>query len=408
MFMVFKIAWRNIGRNKRRTAITAASIFFAVLFSVASESLNRGVFDGMIDSTVSFYVGYIQVLKKGYWEDRTLEESFEMDEKLTSVLNNVDGVDDVVPRLESFALASFGKITKSALVIGIDPQKEDALTGLAGRLIKGGTYLQKDDKEVMITSGLAEKLNISVNDTIILISQGYHGVNAANRYRVKGLISFGSPELNSKLIYLPLSAAQDFYGAENLITSLVLDVKDKNTSDLALQSLEKSIDYQTYDIIDWKDMMPEIIKMKEIKESSNKIVMFVLYLIIAFGVFGVILMMTKERKFEFGVLLSIGMSRVKLAFTIWLETVFLGFVGAIFGLVISYGLMYYLSVNPIVVTGDMAETYAKFGIEPLLPASVDLDIFITQALNVFVLTTLLAIYPCLAIWKMKAVDAMRA
>ena len=155
-------------------------------------------------------------------------------------------------------------------------------------------------------------------------------------------------------------------------------------------------------------MMPEIIKMKKMKESSNKIVMFVLYLIIAFGVFGVILMMTKERKFEFAVLLSIGMSRVKLAFTIWLETVFLGFVGAFFGLVISYGLMYYLSVNPIVVTGDMAETYAKFGIEPLLPASVDLDIFVTQAINVFVLTTLLAIYPCLAIWKMKAVDAMRA
>jgi len=80
--MIFKIAWRNIWRNKRRTGITAASIFFAVLFSVTADSFNRGIFDGMIDDTVSFYIGYVQVLKKDYWEERSLDKSLVLSKEL--------------------------------------------------------------------------------------------------------------------------------------------------------------------------------------------------------------------------------------------------------------------------------------------------------------------------------------
>ena len=405
--MIIKIAWRNIWRNKRRTAITAASIFFAVLFSVASESLNRGVFDSMIDSTVSFYIGYIQIVKKGYWEDRTLEESIEFRTELKNDLMNVKGVDDIVPRLESFALVSYGSLTKSTMVVGIDPQKETQLTGLSKR-IKKGVFLEKNDRAVMMTEGLAEKLNVDVNDTIVLISQGYHGVNAAAKFLIKGLVHFGSPELNTKFIFMPLTTAQQFYGADNRITSVVLDVQGKDQAQVVFSDLQKSLDPKQFEIKDWKAMMPEIISMKEMKESSNKIVMFILYLIVAFGIFGTILMMTKERQYEFGVLISIGMKRGILAFTIWLETMFLGFLGALIGIAISYSLMYYLSVNPIEVTGDMAATYAKFGLEPLLPASVDIDIFATQTFIVFILTSFLALYPCLSILRMKPVQAMRA
>ena len=404
--MIFKIAWRNIWRNKRRTFITAASIFFAVLFSVAAESLNRGVFNSMIDSTVSFYIGYVQVLKKGYWEDRTLEESFELTPEFRDELSSTEGVDNIVPRIESFALSSFGSITKSAMIVGIDPEKEDLLTGLSKR-VKNGKYLGENEKAVLVSIGLAEKLKAKVNDTIILISQGYHGVNAAGKFQIKGLVHFGSPELNSKFIFMPLLATQQFYGADNRITSLVLDVRDKNIAKTSIDELKKHLDKEEYEIKDWKAMMPEIMSMKEMKESSNKIVMFILYLIVAFGIFGTILMMTKERQYEFGVLISIGMKRGLLALSIWVETMFLGLLGALIGIGISYALMYYLYVNPIVVTGDMAQTYAKFGIEPLLPASVDIDIFTQQACIVFVMTSLLALYPCVSIWRMKPVEAMR-
>lgn len=405
--MILKIAWRNVWRNKRRTLITAAAIFFAVLFSVVAESFNRGIFDGMIDNTVRFYSGYGQVLKKGYWEERTLDKSFELSDSLSQQLLSIDGVDQLVPRLESFALASYGKITKSSMLVGIDPSKENQLTGLSKRVVKG-TYLKADDQAILISEGLANKFKLDIQDTLVLISQGYHGVNAAGKYPVKGIVSFGSPELNATMVFLPLATAQWFYGAEGLLSTLVLDIENKSTAERAVAELKKTLNADDYELKDWKQMMPEIIEMKALKESSNKIMLLVLYLIVSFGIFGVIVMMTKERQYEFAVLLSIGMQRRTLSMITWLETVLLGVFGALIGIVASYAMMYYILLNPIKVTGDMAVAYEKFGIEPILLTSVDLDIFANQAITVFVITSLIALYPLNKIWKMKPVDAMRS
>jgi ABC-type lipoprotein release transport system permease subunit len=404
--MILKIAWRNIWRNRRRTIITAASIFFAVLFAVATESINRGVFDKMINDSVRFYKGYGQVIQKGYWEERSLDLAFEWTAELEQQIVATQGVQAAVPRLESFALASHQKITKSALVVGIDPAKENQLTGLSKRVV-AGSYLEPKDEALLLGEGLAKKLKLGLGDTLVLISQGYRGVNAAGKYPIKGIVSFGSPELSASIVYLPLQAAQWFYGAEQMVTATVLDIPNKKAAITAIQSLQNSLDTSTYEVLDWATMMPELIEMKSLKESSGSITLLILYLIVSFGIFGVILMMTKERQHEFGVLLSIGMKRHQLALITWLETLFLGVLGVLIGIGVSYGLMYYLSVNPIVVTGDMAATYAKFGIEPLLPASVDADLFYKQALIVGVITTLMALYPCLSIWRMQPVDAMR-
>ncbi|WP_052599186.1 FtsX-like permease family protein [Aureispira sp. CCB-QB1] len=406
--MILKIAWRNIWRNRRRTLITAASIFFAVLFAVTIEAMNRGIFDKMINDSVSFYTGYVQVTHKGYWDERFLDNSFELSPDLVTTIKATSGVNDLAPRLESFALASYKKITKSALVVGIAPQKEAALTGLDKRVVTG-TYLTKEDEAVLVGEGLAEKLKLGVGDTIVLISQGYRGVNAAGKYPIKGIVSFGAPDMSATMVYMPLKVAQWFYGAPNLVTTAVLDINDKNAAELALSSLMSTLDTASaYDVLSWQKMMPELMEMKDLKESSNVITVFILYFIVSFGILGVILMMTKERQREFGVLISIGMKRSKLALITWIETIFLGLLGAFVGIAVAYGLMYYLSINPIVVTGDMAETYAKFGIEAKLPASTDVDIFYTQGIIVLCITTVLALYPCLQIWKMKPIDAMRA
>lgn len=405
--MLLKIAWRNIWRNKRRTLITAASIFFAVLFGVAIESMNRGIFDKMINDSVRFYKGYGQVSQKGYFEEGSLDLAFEWTAQLEQQILATEGIQEVVPRLEGFALASHQKITKSALLVGITPDQEDQLTGLQKRLVQG-QYLQADQEAVLLGEGLADKLKLGVGDTLVLISQGYRGVNAAGKYPIQGIISFGSPELSASMVYLPLKAAQWFFGAENLVTTAILDLPNKTIASQALPQLQNQLDTSSYEVLDWKVRMPELLEMKELKESSNVITLFILYLIVAFGIFGVILMMTKERQKEFGILLSIGMKRGQLALITWLETLFLGLLGTVVGLAVAYALMYYLSVNPIVVTGDMAATYAKFGIEPKLPASVDADLFYKQALIVLFITTLLALYPSISIWKMKPVEGMRA
>ncbi|MEO0339367.1 MAG: ABC transporter permease, partial [Bacteroidota bacterium] len=98
--MQLKLAWRNIWRNKRRTAITAASIMFAVLLSTFMDAMQRGAWDNLISNVVNYYYGYVQVHTKGYWEEQTLDKSFEYNAEMIAQAEGLSSVKTVLPRLE--------------------------------------------------------------------------------------------------------------------------------------------------------------------------------------------------------------------------------------------------------------------------------------------------------------------
>jgi ABC-type antimicrobial peptide transport system permease subunit len=119
-------------------------------------------------------------------------------------------------------------------------------------------------------------------------------------------------------------------------------------------------------------------------------------------------MMIKERQYEFGVLTAIGLRRSRLSMIVWLETIFIGMIGVVGGVAASLGITYFLKMNPVALTGEAAAAYEDFGIEPLITASTAPEIFYNQAIIVFVIVTLLALYPIFKISKLKPVEAMRA
>ena len=120
----FKIAWRNLWRNRRRTVITAASVFFAVFFAVIMRSIQLGSYDHMINNFIESFTGHLQVQHVKYHDDPLIDNSFEYDDSLISAISGIDKVVSVTPHLESFSLASNGTQTKGVAVIGIDPEKE--------------------------------------------------------------------------------------------------------------------------------------------------------------------------------------------------------------------------------------------------------------------------------------------
>ena len=145
MKVILKIAWRNLWRNKRRTAITAASVFFAVLLATVMMSLQEGVYNKMIANVAGFFTGYVQIHDAGYWEEQTFEETLAENDSLQAVLEARDDIETVLPRLTGFALAAYGELTEGAQVVGVDPQRENELTKLADRLVEGH-YLQSGDQ----------------------------------------------------------------------------------------------------------------------------------------------------------------------------------------------------------------------------------------------------------------------
>ncbi|MCB9283217.1 MAG: ABC transporter permease [Lewinellaceae bacterium] len=409
MTTIFKLAWRNIWRNKRRTYITLASIFFAVLLSAFMVAFQKGAWDRMIDNVVGYYYGYAQVHEKGYWSEQSIDKAFAIPSELETVQKEMPDI-RIVPRIESFALASHENNTTGVMVVGTDPVAEDSMTRLSTRLTSG-RYFVPGEEAALIAEGIAKNMKLGVGDTLVLISQGYHGVNAAGKYPIIGILNFPSPDLNKRMVYLPLKVAQYFYGAENLVTTVALNLENKDVVPPTIRALKKELPSGEFEVMDWKQLMPDLMKAREADTAGAYLMLFVLYVIISFGIYGTILMMTKEREFEFGVLVSIGMKRLKLGISIWVEIILLGILGSILGILGAIPLVYYFHVNPVDFSnmgeGSM-DVFAKWGFDPIFPTAFEPAVFTAQALVVFIITAVLAFYPLLKITRLKPVEAMRA
>jgi len=138
----------------------------AVFLALAMRSMQIGSYDKMISDVVEQYTGYVQVHATGYWDDQTIENIFALDSTLIERLAASEHVTGIVPRLESFALASSGPRTRGAQVVGTDPEADDSLTALRGRLTKG-TFIRSGDSSALLAGGLATYLGLAVGDTLL-------------------------------------------------------------------------------------------------------------------------------------------------------------------------------------------------------------------------------------------------
>lgn len=403
--MIAKLIWRNLWRNSRRTWITMASISFAVLFSVVMQSFQRGVFNNLIRNVVSYYSGYVQIHKKGYWDEKILDNCFEINHSMMKNISDIPLVTEVVPRLETFVLASNKNLTKGAILIGTNVIKENNLTHLKSKLLMGD-YFQNNEPTVLVAEGLAERLHLKVNDTLVLFGQGFQSVMAAGKYKVKGIIHLASPDMNNSFVYLPLLVTQSFLNADNRVTSISLGIDSAENLREITSTTSLKIG-RNYEVMTWQEMMPEIANHIKADGISFYIFSGILYLIIGFGLFGTLLMMTLERKFEFGMLIAIGMKKSMLQLIVLGETLLITFIGVVLGLLISYPIVYYLEKKPIQLKGEVATIYEQFGFEALFPTETDPSIFLGQSVIVLVMALLIGLYPLWHITKLVPVNAMK-
>lgn len=386
------LAWRNLWRNRRRTMITLASVFMAVVLAIAIRSLQKGVYANMIGNAVRFSTGYIQVHEKGYWDDQNINNSFEYDSSLAAVFSKDKNISLYVPRLESFALASSGQHTKGVAVAGIDPLKEDQMNGLAGKITEGQYFSASGKQGILIGDGLAKYLQLKLKDTIVLLGQGFHGATAAGQFIIQGIFHYPLEQLNNTMVFLSLTDAQWLFGTENRLTSVSLMLQDQRELATTRNFIKRNID-SSYEVMEWPAMNKALMQEIQGDNAGGVIMLGILYLVVAFGVFGTILMMTMERKKEFSVMIAVGMHRFKLILIVIFETIFIGLMGILSGSLIILPLLIYFHQYPIALTGAAAATYQQFGIEPVMPASVEPSIFVYQGITVLCIAMVSALYP---------------
>ena len=400
-----KLAWRNLWRNKRRTLITTASIFFGVILSTIMSSMQEGSYAQYIKTIVNSYSGYIQVHSKGYWNDKVINNSLEYS-LVRQKLSDVKGITATAPRLENYALASSEEITKGVMVIGIAPIEEDAITNLSKKIIKGN-YLSRDDNGVVLGSTLARYLKLEAGDTVVLLSQGYHGVGAAGKYPVRGIIKQPSPDLDRTVIYMNISDCQNLFSAPDRLTSVVIMVKNNDEMPAVKNDLISSLGTD-YEVMDWKEINSILLKQIDSDRASGMIIKGVLYMIIAFGIFGTVMMMMAERRKEFGMIVAIGMQKYKLSYVLVLETILLGFTGVIAGIAASIPITWYFTLHPIPITGQAADTMLQMGFDPVMSFSMIPSIYYHQAITILIFTLIIGLYPVFNINRLIIIKALRS
>jgi ABC-type lipoprotein release transport system permease subunit len=465
------IAWRNLWRNKRRTLITVASVFFAVFFALLMRSLQLGSYDHMFRNVIESYTGYFQVQNDDFKDNPTVDNAFSMSPELTATLLANKNVTGIVPRFESFALASSGPITKGVLVMGIDPEKETLLSNVKGRLVKfrltdkvidslkksalpketlsklelfrgdgyssdallqldlgisdkkapeympqikeiasfKNGYLSSGKQEALIGDRLAKYLKLDIGDTLVLIGQGYHGTSAAGKFRISGIVRMPTSDIDNKIVYLPVDICQELYNAPGMLTSIALCIGDsrEKTTNRMLRSLGKQIQ-PPLRLLGWREMNELLINQMDADNKSGGIMVGILYLVIAFGIFGTVLMMTVERRREFGVLVAIGMQKYKLASIVSLEMVYIGLLGILSGVAAALPAITFGLYHPIRLSGEYSKVYESYGMEPIMPFMPVSYYFLWQSVIIGIIVIVAIMYPVRKIYKMKLVNSLKA
>ncbi len=405
-----KLAWRNVWRNKRRTLLTLLTIMVGCAMIILMNSLGKGGHDQMIEDAVALNTGHVQIHEEGFWENQTIDYAFEPSSELLKYLGNDSRIAAYAKRVIAGGLLSFGESTRGMLIQGIDPESERQVSNIHEKIRPGGRFLTpKDAAHTVIGATLAKNTGVGVGDRIAMISQGFDGSIAAERFEVVGIFESGNPEYDRELILIPLSQAQETFSMMGYIHSLIIRLDDASyLPDVKADILGITSQNETrLEVMGWDELMPELVQFIVMDDISGYIFIFILFMIVAFGVLNTIQMSVFERTREFGVMLSIGTLPRQLSVMILLESVVISILGIALGVALGYGVSFYFQSNPIDYS-SYADEIAVWGVSTtIFPAKItSLNIIVTSLLT-FMLSVLFSVFPARRAAKLNPIEAIR-
>jgi ABC-type lipoprotein release transport system permease subunit len=309
------------------------------------------------------------------------------------------------------------------LAFDLDLKKEEDIGKYIPLIKKHASYdsknLSKNDGAVLLGSRLANYLKLNVGDSIVLMGLGYHGSSAAGVFPIKGIIIIPNPQLDGRIVYGSLPNIQEYFSAydydENgekqykLSTyGINLYEKDYDNVEQTRDEIIKAVSRNDVLIRGWREANKELHNQIKSDDESGKIMIALLYIVIAFGVFGTVLMMIAERKREMGVMIAVGMKKLKLTVIVTLELIFMSFLGLMAGIVASIPIVAVGHLNPIRLKGEPADMMATYGMEPIMPFAWFDMYYLNQVLVVAIIVLVVMIYPLIKISRLKVIEALRA
>jgi len=401
--MLLLMAWRNIVRNLRRSAITV----FAIALGLASLLFLWGFKDGLHNSMMrnlqEVVLGSIQIHSKGFFHHPSLEGALVDKELVEQELERL-GVTRRTVRLSAFGLAAGQESSEGLGMLGVSPETERRTTILHTRVSQGRFLNAGDTHACVLGATTAGNLGLNLNDDVVLLAHDRYGSLSAERFRLVGIIASGEMGIDRGLVIVPLNTLQTLLAMENRISDIVIQLPADKLEQTAA-SLRVALDPEQYEVLRWYDMYPVMKQWVELETAFYYIFLTIVLFIVAAGIMNTMLMSTLERVHEFGIMMSLGCSRLRLASMVAIESILIGTIGIVIGTAMGGLIVAFFGRVGIDLSAYM-DTVTRFYIDPVVRTEINFDHLSITVLAVVIAALIAAVVPAIRAARLEPVEAV--
>ncbi len=414
MKFLINIAFKNMFRNKLRTIVSILAIAFAVMVIV----FTRGLIDGMIEDTYSLYVhydtGHIKIIDSEYEQkEKLLSLNYTVNglenKSLTEMetdLNNLEGIEMVIPRLKFGAAVSTEEELVQMLAWGVEGQKEINFTNI-GREITEGRMVENGNREVVMGTALLDKINKSVGEKVTMVYTTAFSSFQGATFEIVGKIKSNLPLLNEQVVFMPLDTAQQLLYLNDESTEMLLITNDRDQADNYLPAVRNYLEQnggEKYLAQSWKGGN-SFIQLLEVSETIYNFIYLFLVLLSSIVVINTLVMIVKERTQEIGMMSALGLKSREILQLFILEGSAMAVIGSFVGSISGGALNYYLSG----VGFDYSAAFEDIDVlmNPIIYPTFKIEHMVFAFVIGVVVTTITAIIPARRAAKMDPTEALR-
>jgi len=404
-----KIAWRNLGRNKRRSGLALLAIAVGQFALLATTGLMHGYTDNIRLAITGPMVGHVQVHAPEWREERATDLVIEHASRVVAEIRRDPAVESASARIYAPVLAAPRRDAFMAVVIGVNAEAESRGAGLLAHL---DAPLEKG--KVLVGHILARRIEAEPGQEIAVVGQGADGSIANDLYVVQDIIRSPSDIVNQSGLVMTLASAQELLALPDQAHEIVVHARTSGTSGELAERLSKRPLLAGTEVLPWRELVPELTMIVDMAKYAGYFVLVLVFIAAVAGITNTLMMSTFERMHEFGMLLALGSRPRRIVRMIAIEAILLGVLGVAVGTLLGYAFVLATSGCGIDFAswgGDgKLEDFAYQGLNlPLkvFPRLKPVDSLVGLAAVLF--TSLVAsIWPALVAARLEPVEAMRA
>ena len=402
--LTFKLAIRNLFRNTRRTILTAILISFSLMALIMADGLILGMKDLLVSSLTKNLVGEAQLHRKGFRDNFDVDLYFTGTDDLVADLRGRPEVTEVASRVLSGGMVSSSYNVATGMVFGIDAEAEARIGNIKKAIIEG-QYLTGERGEIMLGRPMAELLEVSLGDRIVItLSEADGGDLSQALFRVSGIYYFGLREIDHNTVFINADEARQAVGiSADASHELVMVFEDSSVSREKNSTVFDDFNNEQLELKSWMELNEDIATMLELSGLSTLIIGSILFLLASLGVINSMFMSIYERLYEFGVARAIGTTPWQLAQLILCEALLLGIGSCLFGGVIGYGLISYTTLHGLPLGEFEMSGIALSG---NIATQMQVSQFTELPFYIILLTLVAALYPARFASKIVPTEAL--